>query len=83
MEEAAQELRAALAGAAARYGHHASGVVRWEVPLPRGATALQWLQVALSVFSPSSGFSAACKILIHIVWRHTPAVAQVRRTNVR
>lgn len=39
------ELAAELAGARSRYGHFASGVVRWEVPLPRGATALQWLQV--------------------------------------
>jgi hypothetical protein len=45
MEEAVAELQHALAGAARRYGHCASGVVRWEVPLPRGATALQWLQV--------------------------------------
>jgi hypothetical protein len=46
MDEAVAELQHVLAGAARRYGHCASGVVRWEVPLPRGATALRWLQVS-------------------------------------
>lgn len=45
IEEAAAELAGALAAAAVRVGHYRSGVLRWEVPLPRGATALQWLQV--------------------------------------
>ena len=45
MGEAVLELQHVLAGAARRYEHCASGVVRWEVPLPRGVTALQWLQV--------------------------------------
>lgn len=46
VEEAVAELTKVLAVAQSRYGHYASGVVRWEVPLPRGATALQWLQVS-------------------------------------
>ena len=45
VEKAVDALRGALAGAATRYGHYASGIVRWQVPLPRGDTALQWLQV--------------------------------------
>ena len=28
-----------------QYGAFASGVVRWEVPLPRSVNALHWLQV--------------------------------------
>lgn len=51
MEEAVASLTAALAVGAKRYGHYASGVIRWEVPLPRGSTALQWLQVTLALAS--------------------------------
>lgn len=42
------ELAEALAAAAGRMGHYRSGVLRWEVPLSRGASALQWLQACTS-----------------------------------
>lgn len=47
MEEAVASLTAALAVGPERYVHYDSGIIRWEVPLPRGSTALQWLQVML------------------------------------
>lgn len=37
-----------------QYGAFVSGVVRWEVPLPRGISALHWLQV--STFLGLKGF---------------------------
>ncbi|DBA90082.1 TPA: hypothetical protein ACH3X1_003401 [Trebouxia sp. C0004] len=39
-----ESLKAAAKELAIRYQHYSSGVVRLEVPLPRGLTALQWLQ---------------------------------------
>ncbi|KAK9837268.1 hypothetical protein WJX81_002656 [Elliptochloris bilobata] len=42
--EALEALAAAVRIAERRYAHHASGLLRIEVPLPRGASALQWLQ---------------------------------------
>jgi len=43
MAEAAAALAAHLPRALARYACFSSGVVRLEVPVARGATALQWL----------------------------------------
>lgn len=43
MAEAAAALAAHLPAALARYAPYASGVVRLEVPVARGASALQWL----------------------------------------
>jgi hypothetical protein len=41
---AADVLRAALAAALPRLAPLSSGVVRWEVPLPRGCSAARWLR---------------------------------------
>ena len=46
--EAVAALKAAVQRGGRRYGAFASGVVRWEAPLPRDANALQWLQARLS-----------------------------------
>lgn len=47
-EEAVGALAAALDWGGRQYGAFASGVVRWEVPLPRSISALHWLQVSRS-----------------------------------
>jgi len=52
--EAVAALKAAVERGGRRYGAFASGVVRWEVPLPRDANALQWLQVRPSPRTASS-----------------------------
>jgi hypothetical protein len=44
-EAAVAALSAAVTDAARRHDLSESGVLRWEVPLPRGPTALQWLRV--------------------------------------
>ena len=57
--EAVAALKAAVDRGAARYGAFASGVVRWEVPLPRDANALQWLQVMPLYFAAPETLSGA------------------------
>jgi len=42
--QAAAALRAAIAAALPRLAPLSSGVVRWEVPLPRGCSAARWLR---------------------------------------
>ena len=44
--EAVGALADALDRGDRQYGAFVSGVVRWEVPLPRGVSALHWLQVS-------------------------------------
>ena len=53
--EAVTALRAAVERGGRRYGAFASGVVRWEVPLPRDANALQWLQVGRTAYVTVGG----------------------------
>jgi len=43
--EAVNALVGAISRGEGQYGAFLSGVVRWEVPLPRGTNALHWLQV--------------------------------------
>ncbi|KAK9806829.1 hypothetical protein WJX72_004058 [[Myrmecia] bisecta] len=59
ISKAVELLKDAACKAQQRYGHYPSGLVRFEVPLPRGATALRWLQgqPKLSALQPQVYFS--------------------------
>jgi hypothetical protein len=70
--EAVAALKAAVDRGCRRYGAFASGVVRWELPLPRDANALLWLQVVPNTF-------VFCRLLAqNALQRSVPIVLALR-----